>query len=74
MSLSKDQLAEKALELPANERLELVDLLVESLEESSFRKLWADEAIRRRDEVRNGHVETFSGEEALRMAREAASE
>jgi putative addiction module component (TIGR02574 family) len=74
MSLNIEQLAEQALALPANARVDLVDRLIESLEESSFRQLWATEALRRRDEVRSGKVQTVPGDEAMRMAREAASE
>jgi len=75
MSLTIEQLAEEALALPANARAELVDRLVESLDPAadiSLRQLWAAEAIRRRDEVRTGRVQTIPGDEALKRAREAA--
>jgi putative addiction module component (TIGR02574 family) len=77
MSLTIEQLAEEALALPANTRAQLIDRLVESLdpvEDISFRQLWATEALRRRDEVRSGRVQTIPGEEAIKLAREAASE
>jgi hypothetical protein len=54
----------------------LVDRLVESLdpaEDVPFRQLWAAEALRRRDEVRSGRVQTIPGDEAIKLAREAAS-
>jgi hypothetical protein len=35
-----------------------------------FRKNWATEAIRRRDEVRDGKVKTVSGDEALARMRQ----
>jgi len=76
MSLSIEQLAEEALALPANARALLVDRLVESLdpaEDVPFRQLWAAEAFRRRDDVRSGRVQTIPGEEALKLARKAAS-
>jgi putative addiction module component (TIGR02574 family) len=76
MSLTIEQLAEEALALPANARAQLVDRLVESLdpaEDVSFRQLWATEALRRRDEVRSGRVQTIPGEEAIKLARKAAS-
>lgn len=76
MSLTIAQLAEEALALPASARAELVDRLVESLdpvEDVSFRQLWAAEALRRRDEVRSGRVQTIPGDLAIRSAREAAS-
>ena len=76
MSLSIDQLAEQALALPTSARALLVDRLVESLdpaEDIPFRQLWATEALRRRDEVRSGRVQTIPGADAIRLAREAAS-
>jgi putative addiction module component (TIGR02574 family) len=77
MSLTIEQLAEEALALPANARAQLLDRLVESLdpaEDVPFRELWAAEALRRRDEVRAGRVQTVPGVEALKLARQAASE
>jgi putative addiction module component (TIGR02574 family) len=76
MSLTIEQLAKEALALPTNARAQLVDRLVESLdpaEDVSFRQLWAAEALRRRDEVRSGCVQTVPGAEALKLARKAAS-
>jgi putative addiction module component (TIGR02574 family) len=76
MSLTAAQLAEEALALPASARAELADKLVESLdpaEDVSFRQLWAAEALKRRDEVRSGRVQTIPGAEALQRARDAAS-
>jgi putative addiction module component (TIGR02574 family) len=76
MSLTVAQLAEEALALPASARAELADKLVESLdpaEDVSFRQLWAAEALKRRDEVRSGRVQTIPGAEALKRARDAAS-
>ena len=34
-------------------------------------RLWVDAAKRRRDEIRDGTVDTIPGEEALRMVRDA---
>jgi putative addiction module component (TIGR02574 family) len=76
MSLTAEQFAEEALALPASARAELADKLVESLdpvEDMSFRQLWAAEALKRRDEVRSGRVQTIPGAEALKRARDAAS-
>jgi hypothetical protein len=77
MSLTVEQLAEEALALPVSARALLADRLVESLdpiEDVPFRQLWAKEALRRRDEVRSGQVQTIPGPEALNRARQAASE
>jgi putative addiction module component (TIGR02574 family) len=75
MGLTIEQLAEEALALPANARALLVDRLVESLdpaEEVPFRQLWAAEALRRRDDVRAGRVQTIPGDEAIKLARKSA--
>jgi hypothetical protein len=73
MSLTVEQLAEEALALPASARAQLIDQLVESLQDIPVRQLWATEALRRRDEVRSGLVQTVPGGEAIRRARDAAS-
>jgi putative addiction module component (TIGR02574 family) len=67
-----EQLAEQALALPTEQRALLADRLVESLdagEVSRLDQLWAAEAKRRRDEVRQGRVQTIPGDEALTRVR-----
>jgi putative addiction module component (TIGR02574 family) len=76
MSLSAEQIAEAALSLPTDARARLADRLVESLdpaENAHIRQLWAVEARRRRDEVRNGLVQTIPGDEALARVRRAVA-
>jgi hypothetical protein len=66
---SIEQLTEEILSLPSASRALLADKLVENLEfdtdSSSIQALWVTEAKRRRDEVRNGSVQTIPGDEAL---------
>jgi len=67
-----DQIAAAALSLPSEERALLADRLVESLDAAEVNRLdrlWATEARRRRDEVRQGLVQTIPGEEALARVR-----
>lgn len=74
MATSVEQLAEQAMSLPSESRARLADLVVESLDANDLGRidrLWAAEAIRRRDEVRAGRVQTVPGEEALRKVRDA---
>lgn len=74
--MTVEQIAEEALGLPSEARALLADRLVESLdpaEDGQSRKLWAAEALRRRDEVRSGHVKTIPGEEALARVRRAVA-
>ncbi len=64
--------AREALALPTEQRALLADRLVESLdagEVSRLDQLWAGEAKRRRDEVRQGRVQTIPGDEALARVR-----
>lgn len=76
MALTAEQIAEAALALPSEARAFLADRLVESLdpeETGPHRDLWAAEAIRRRDEVRNGLVKTIPAEEALNRVKQAVA-
>jgi putative addiction module component (TIGR02574 family) len=71
MPKSLEEIASVALALPVEERVVLADRLLASLEDAdpSCEKLWLEEAKRRRDEVRNGKVQTIPAEEALARVR-----
>ena len=72
MPMTLDQLAQEALALPSESRALLADKLVESLdteELGQIDRLWASEAKRRRDDVRQGRVQTIPGDEALARVR-----
>lgn len=74
MAKTLEHLAEQAMNLPAESRARLADLLVESLDADDLGhidRLWVAEAKRRRDEVRSGRVEAIPGDEALRKVRDA---
>ena len=74
MATNWEQLAEQAMDLPSESRARLADRLVESLdvaELGAIDNLWVAEAIRRRDEIRSGSVETIDGEDALRKVRDS---
>ena len=74
MPMTLDQLAQEALALPSESRALLADKLVESLDAAELGdidRLWATEAKRRRDEVRQGRVQTIPGDEALARVRRA---
>ena len=73
MSTTVEQLAEQAMNLPAESRAKLADLLVESLDSDELGRIenmWVAEAKRRRDEVRSGKVKSIPGPEALRRVRD----
>lgn len=62
MTLTIDQLTAEAMRLPMASRAELAEQLVESLDLSAdfeIHKVWAVEALRRRDDVRAGLVQTI---------------
>jgi putative addiction module component (TIGR02574 family) len=69
---SIERLTEEILSLPNADRALLADKLVESLEfdtDSTIQAVWAAEAKRRRDEIRDGSVQPISGEDALAQVR-----
>jgi Putative addiction module component len=66
MSPTTRDLAAEVLELPAEERARILELLIASFEpKSSAQKAWLDLAQRRRDEVRSGTVAMAPGHEAM---------
>jgi hypothetical protein len=77
MSLTIEQIAEEALALPSEARAQLADRLVESLDplaDDDICRLWADEALSRRDDVRGGKVAVIPGAEALERVRKAVAQ
>jgi len=77
MSSAIEKLTEEVLALPAESKRILADQLAMSLgddSETAFQKNWATEAIRRRDEVREGRVKTIPGEEALARVRQSVTQ
>lgn len=72
MPLTLEQLAEEAMRLPVASRALLADKIVESLdffEADEIQKAWAEESVRRRDDVRSGKVEPIPGEQVLAEVR-----
>jgi hypothetical protein len=72
--MTVEQIVDEELALPSEARALVADRLVESLDpfgDSGVRQLWVREALRRRDEVRRGQVETVDGEDGLARVREA---
>ena len=68
MASTIEDLLKRALQLPVEERVQLANELVESLDAEALTQLdrkWIEEAQRRRDDVRNGYVQTVPGSQAL---------
>ena len=72
MAIPVEKLTEEMLALPSDARALLADRLVESLDpinDESIRALWVAEAVRRRNDVRSGTVQTIPAEAVLAEAR-----
>jgi putative addiction module component (TIGR02574 family) len=74
MSLTLDQVADEAMQLPAAARALLAERMIESLDVSEvddIQRAWAAEAVRRRDDVRSGRVQPIAGEDVVADVRRA---
>jgi putative addiction module component (TIGR02574 family) len=72
MTVAAEKLAEEALALPLEDRADLADRLVQSLDAGSdfvWRDQWNKEALRRLDEVRSGAVRLVPGRAAMDKLR-----
>ena len=70
--MSSKTLQEAALELPPDERAELAQRLLQSLDDLSEEELaetWLSEAKRRAGEIDRGEVQAIAAEEVRRKAR-----
>jgi len=74
MPVTPEELAQKAMELTAEGRAELADLLVESVgtaQLGGIDRAWLAEVKRRRDEVRSGTSTIIPASEAVKQVRDA---
>ena len=70
MTTPVHDLAAEILELPAEDRAKILELLIVSFEpKSNAQRAWMDLALRRRDEVQSGKVAMVPGDEALARVR-----
>jgi putative addiction module component (TIGR02574 family) len=79
MTPQVSKVLEKALMLSTQERGMLIDRLIESLDEGppekAVEEAWAEEIMRRVDDIRAGKVKTVPGEQVLReLAKEFPDE
>jgi len=66
MATPVHDLEAEVLDLPAEDRARMLELLIASFEpKSNSQKAWMDLALRRREEVRSGKVAMVPGDEAL---------
>ncbi len=66
MTAALKNLAATVEQLPAKDRIFLAEQLLASLDEADLEKEWADEAVRRRDELRAGKVKPVPAAEVYR--------
>lgn len=68
-----DELTNRIMDLPAESRAELAELLIQSIEEEDDREIksaWLSEIYRRDQEIRVGASVTKPADQVLREARE----
>jgi len=70
MTTPTHDLAAEVLDLPAEERARILELLIASFEpKSTAQQAWMTLALNRREEVRSGNVSMIPGDEALARVR-----
>jgi len=70
MATPVHDLAAEVLDLPAEDRARMLELLIASFEpKSNAQKAWMNLALRRRQDVRDGTVAMVCGDEALARVR-----
>ncbi len=72
MNSVSTKLTDEVLSLPCEDRLYLVDKLLESLNAPTREEidaLWSEEAERRIEEIESGSVDTIPGEQVFREIR-----
>jgi putative addiction module component (TIGR02574 family) len=72
MSPETDELLQKAMTLPLEDRAELASSLIDSLDETvdeDAEVAWQQEVVRRMDEIRSGKVKTIPWREVQRKGR-----
>ena len=70
MTTPVHDLAAEVLDLPAEERARILELLIASFEpKSNAQRAWMNLALRRREEVRSGNAAMVPGDEALARVR-----
>jgi putative addiction module component (TIGR02574 family) len=74
MSSSQEEIMGQAMALPPDARALLADRLIHSLDSPTreeIDRLWAEEAERRVQQIRNGEVKPIPGEEVFKEIRKS---
>ena len=73
MNLTIEQITQEALTLPDDERAQLADTLMESLNGTKLSEAWSNEIARRLEGVRSGRVKAIPEAKARAQLRLAAN-
>lgn len=75
MTALAEKIYDEVLDLPTEQRLGLIDKLLESINPSriSIQEAWVKEAEQRLGEYRNGKVQSIPGEEVFRRLQDRLS-
>jgi len=68
----KNTIIDEVTSLPVNQRAELIDILIKSLNpsvDSKIEKIWAKEAERRAMDIKEGEAETVSADLVIKDIR-----
>jgi putative addiction module component (TIGR02574 family) len=72
LEATPEQLLERALRLPIQQRIELAEALFDSVDEedpAALEAAWGEEIQQRIEEIRNGTVETIPADEVMAEMR-----
>jgi transposase len=72
MTVAAEKIAQEALALPLEDRADLADRLMQSLDSEAgqaWRNQWEEEAVKRLEEVRSGVVHLVPGRAAMNELR-----
>lgn len=74
--MKKEQLISEIASLPVDERISIIDELLQTLNppDRQVEKAWIAETERRLDEIENGEVEPIPGPEAMEELKKIAEE
>lgn len=75
MTALAEKIYDEVLDLPTDQRLGLIDKLLESINPSiaSIQDAWVEEAEKRLENYRQGKIQSISGEEVFRRLRDRLS-
>ena len=76
MTTLTQKLLDEALDLPTDDRMQLIDKLLQSTNiplHSGIDKAWSEEVERRNREIENGSVKLIPGEEVIKKVKQRFS-